>query len=109
MSWLTRILPYVEQVAMWQQAVQAYQEKRFFGNVPPHNGLAQQIPIFMCSLDKCASEVFQFPKFKVAFTSYLGIEVINQQLKDGLMFFESKVNASDCRDGVSNTLVVGER
>jgi prepilin-type processing-associated H-X9-DG protein len=109
MSWLTRLLPYVDQTALWQQTTEAYRQARFFETVPPHQGLGTPVGVFVCPLDRAASTVHRFPTFSVAFTSYIGSEGTNQKSRDGLLFFNSKVKLSSCADGTSRTIMVGER
>jgi prepilin-type processing-associated H-X9-DG protein len=46
---------------------------------------------------------------QVAFTSYLGVEGINQFRHDGILFRNSSIRIGDISDGTSNTLLVGER
>jgi prepilin-type processing-associated H-X9-DG protein len=109
MSWLTRLLPYLEHQALWQETVQAFAIERFFGNVPPHTGLQTRMPGFICPSDNDADQLFQFARFKVAFTSYLGVEGTDQAKKDGLLYLNSRTSFNDCPDGLSNTVVSGER
>src|SRR3989442_1755716 len=48
MSWLTRILPYIEEDSLWQHAVQAYAQDPWFENVPPHSGLGTVVKKYTC-------------------------------------------------------------
>ncbi len=50
-SWLTHLLPYVEQPALWQTTEQAYQVAKSPLVNPPHTGLATVIPVFTCPAD----------------------------------------------------------
>lgn len=109
MSWCTRLLPYVEQEALWQQSVRAFAQQAFFEVVPPHVGLGTVVPAFTCNSDSRAPTVKDFGPFKVAFTSYLGVEGVNQTSKDGVLFLDSRIRLGNVTDGTSNTLMVGER
>jgi prepilin-type N-terminal cleavage/methylation domain-containing protein/prepilin-type processing-associated H-X9-DG protein len=109
MSWCTRLLPFLEQEALWQQALRAFALERFFERVPPHTGLGTVVPIFTCRTDGRVLSPWDFGPFQAAFTSYLGVEGINQYSKDGLLFLDSRVRLTDVTDGTSNTLMVGER
>jgi prepilin-type processing-associated H-X9-DG protein len=48
-------------------------------------------------------------RIPVAFTIYLGVEGISQFTQDGMLFLDSTVRLTDALDGLSNTLLVGER
>jgi prepilin-type processing-associated H-X9-DG protein len=45
----------------------------------------------------------------VAFTGYLGVSGTNLRAMDGTLYWNSKVKFGDITDGLSNTLVAGER
>lgn len=60
MSWLTRLLPHLEQEALWQQTLLAYDQKPFFGADPPHVGLATRMPIFNCPMAVGADQIVKF-------------------------------------------------
>jgi prepilin-type N-terminal cleavage/methylation domain-containing protein/prepilin-type processing-associated H-X9-DG protein len=110
MSWCTRILPYVEQAALWQQARQAFAENQSFLANPPHTGLTTVLPLFICPADSRAANPDVFGRSgHPAFTSFLGVEGTDLRTKDGVLFLDSSVRLSDITDGTSNTLLVGER
>ncbi len=109
MRWLTRILPHVEQDALWTRAVEAYRVDANFSHDPPHP-LATVVSLFGCPADPRTSRVgLARGTLPVAFTSYLGVEGRNQSRKDGCLFMNSSVRLTDITDGTSNTLLVGER
>jgi prepilin-type N-terminal cleavage/methylation domain-containing protein/prepilin-type processing-associated H-X9-DG protein len=109
MSWLTRVLPWIEQDAIWQQAVSAYQVDPNFRHDPPHP-FTRVLSLYACPADPRAGQVGLAAGFlPVAFTSYLGVEGTNQTREDGCLFLDSAVRLTDITDGTSNTLLVGER
>jgi prepilin-type N-terminal cleavage/methylation domain-containing protein/prepilin-type processing-associated H-X9-DG protein len=106
MSWHTRLLPYLEQQPLWQKALKAYaQYPDPFWNNPPHP-LDMVLAVYGCPADGRTAVPGQH---NVAFTSYLGVEGINQIRVDGVLFVDSRIRFADVRDGLSNTLFVGER
>jgi prepilin-type N-terminal cleavage/methylation domain-containing protein/prepilin-type processing-associated H-X9-DG protein len=105
MSWSARLLPFLEQEALWRQTLRAYQEDRRFLHNPPHIGLVTVMPIFACPADGRTFEVGKY----AAFTSYLGVEGNDLFTKDGILYLNSSVRLADVVDGTSNTLFVGER
>jgi prepilin-type N-terminal cleavage/methylation domain-containing protein/prepilin-type processing-associated H-X9-DG protein len=109
MSCNTRLLPFLEQSALWQQAVEAYaQDPNFFAS-PPHL-LATLNPRFGCPSDSRTLMVGMAQgRVPVAFTIYLGVEGIDQYRTGGVLFLDSAIRLSDVTDGLSNTLMVGER
>ncbi len=106
MSWNTRLLPYLEQPGLWDVAQKAYAQRPDpFWNNPPHP-LDTVLSLYACPADAHAASPGQF---NVAFTSYLGVQGVNQIRLDGVLFVDSQVRFADVRDGLSNTLFVGER
>jgi prepilin-type N-terminal cleavage/methylation domain-containing protein/prepilin-type processing-associated H-X9-DG protein len=110
-SWLTMLLPYIDQDNLWKTTVLAYQQSRLPYKNPPHIGLSTVIPIFACPADPRSRQVQFAPidKFNVALTSYLGVEGQNLHSRDGLLFRDSAIRFLDITDGTSNTLLAGER
>jgi prepilin-type processing-associated H-X9-DG protein len=111
MSWMTRLLPYLEQQALWDQAVAAFEQNKFF-ETPPHSTILGQIlPIFTCPADPRTSEPLFLAQvgLDVAPTAYQGIEGTNQFKRDGVLYLDSRIRFASVLDGTSNTLMVGER
>lgn len=110
MSWNTRLLPFLEQDALWNLAVAAFAKDPRFLNNPPHVDLVTFVPLFACPSDPLNFQTRTLAgTFRVAFTDYLGVEGTNQFSKDGLLYLDSQVRLTGISDGTSNTLMVGER
>jgi prepilin-type processing-associated H-X9-DG protein/prepilin-type N-terminal cleavage/methylation domain-containing protein len=109
MSWLTRLLPFIEQDTLWGQSLSAFKQDTFF-ETPPHFPICQKVmPAFLCPSDPRSQQAEDFTVFSVAFTDYLGVWGTDRRHRDGVLFIDSQVRLADVRDGTSNTLMVGER
>lgn len=109
LSWHARILPFVEQHAIWQQAQSAYRTTPDFLISPPHP-FATPVPIYGCPADsRTRSTGMARGQFPAAFTSYLGVSGVRTFRHNGVLYRNSRTRSADIRDGMSNTLLVGER
>jgi prepilin-type N-terminal cleavage/methylation domain-containing protein/prepilin-type processing-associated H-X9-DG protein len=120
-SWLDRILPYVEQRKMYENLQWAYsQQPRQLPNQqppfsnycfdnPPHTGLSTVMNIYKCPADSREYLAHYAQGLNVAFTAYLGVSGKNAGSLDGVIYWNSKVKIGDIADGTANTLMVGER
>jgi prepilin-type processing-associated H-X9-DG protein len=109
LGWEAHILPYVEQDNLWQATEDAFRRDRFPFDNPPHVGMATVVPTFICPADPRVRAPQPSPYGMVALTSYLGVEGTNQRSRDGVLYLDSSTRFTDIADGLSNTLLVGER
>jgi prepilin-type N-terminal cleavage/methylation domain-containing protein/prepilin-type processing-associated H-X9-DG protein len=110
-SWLTDLLPFIEQENLWMTTQAAYGQSPLPFVNPPHVGLATPIPVYACPADNRAGQVGFAPRqqMNVAFTSYLGVEGQDTNSRDGVFYPDSYTRIEDIVDGTSNTLFAGER
>jgi prepilin-type processing-associated H-X9-DG protein len=109
MSWITRLLPHLEQQPLWQIAEQAYrQDPNPFDN-PPHTPLDTVLPVLNCPADGRVLQPQTSRGYRAAFTCYLGVSGIDKDRHDGVLFSDSRIRLGDVTDGTSHTLMAGER
>jgi prepilin-type N-terminal cleavage/methylation domain-containing protein/prepilin-type processing-associated H-X9-DG protein len=111
-SWHVRLLPYVEQEALAQDALRsAGLPLPITGPAPgaPHQGLRTVVSVFGCPSDGRVRSLYNDDGLDVALTSYVGVQGRNRARVDGVLFWESNVRIADITDGASCTLAVGER
>lgn len=110
MSWLTRLLPYIEQQPAWEQAQTAYQTDMVPFDNPPHTEFSAVMQSYACPADPRVWQP-QTTNFniQVGLTSYVGVAGTDYASFDGVLFENSHVRFADITDGLSNTLMVGER
>lgn len=110
LGWPARILPYLEQEALWREIDIAFRHDADFLHVPPHVHRATVVPAFSCPADgRTFAPSTRLRGMSVAFTSYLGNAGIDLTTQDGLLYVDSRVRLTDATDGASNTLLIGER
>ena len=110
-SWLTRILPYVEQENVhkkvrWEKWAWDQYDSEIRGHV---NGMATKL--YRCPSDPRSRKIVVLDGADLAFTDYVGVNGTHQLAYNGVIHVNSKVRLSDILvgDGTSNTLMVGER
>jgi prepilin-type N-terminal cleavage/methylation domain-containing protein/prepilin-type processing-associated H-X9-DG protein len=110
MTWLARLLPYLEMTPLWQQTVTAYgQNPRPFAN-PPHVGFGTAVKHFACPADERVHRPQGTHRnYTVGLTSYVGVLGTNYLRRDGSLILDGQLRLTDLRDGTSHTLLAGER
>lgn len=110
MGWLTRLLPLLEQQPLWELTQTAYAEQRSYPFTFPHYGIMTPVAMFRCPADdRLDRPQPTHERLRVALTSYLGVLGTNFQENGGVLYGGSRVRFADITDGMSNTLMAGER
>lgn len=110
LTWEARLLPYLEQEALWKQTLADYSRQPNVwvpGSI--HPGLRTAIPVFVCPADGRTGGRVEPEGLEVAFTHYVGVAGRTGFSRDGTFFEESRVSLRDISDGTSQTIIVGER
>jgi Protein of unknown function (DUF1559)/Prokaryotic N-terminal methylation motif len=106
LGWHARILPYIEQDGLWRETVAAFAADRDFLHVPPHVAAGKIVSAYGCPSDSRTSR----PNiFRRGTTSYVGVEGLSQFERTGILHLDSRTAPADVSDGLSYTLLVGER
>ncbi len=108
MTWITRILPFIEQNAMWDNAIEDYgfNPDPFSG----HRGLQTVLSNVNCPSDPSAWQLHSTNQGRlVACTNYLGVNGVDYKTRDGIFTYDIPVRLAEIGDGQSNTLMIGER
>jgi prepilin-type N-terminal cleavage/methylation domain-containing protein/prepilin-type processing-associated H-X9-DG protein len=110
MSWRVRLLPYLEQDAIWREAVEAYRIQPNDFRVSPPHPFATVVRTFGCPSDARVQQAgIVRGTLPVAYSSYLGVSGSRQSHHDGVLFVDSRIRLTDISDGTSQTLLIGER
>lgn len=109
LSWLGQILPFVEHGNLYKQSAAEFAT----GSHPtsgPHATLQTYVDLFACPSDpRSGNAQFTHGNRLVGLTSYLGVCGTNYTTRDGIFFQNSQTRTAEIRDGLSNTLMIGER
>jgi prepilin-type N-terminal cleavage/methylation domain-containing protein/prepilin-type processing-associated H-X9-DG protein len=106
-TWLAELLPYIEQSAMYAESQRAFK----LGISPFLQRLHQTpVPLFGCPTDGRSGlpQWTHGPKL-VALTSYVGVSGIDRVTQDGVLIYGKAIRLSEIVDGISHTLMAGER
>ena len=110
-GWPLSSLPFLEQAPLLDQAAVAYLSNPNPFK-PPHPGLSTVVPVFTCPSDgrTDSPQIAVRTGTRVALLSYLGVAGRDAvATRDGMLFQDSKTRFADATDGLSNTLLLGER
>ncbi len=110
-GWALSILPYLEQVALYERSKAEYRATPSPFGPPAHAGLSTPVGMFACPSDSRAPGPQTTKKTNevAALTCYLGVSGRDFSTRDGVLYQDSRVRFGDITDGTSNTLMLGER
>lgn len=109
MNWETRLLPYLEHEALWRKAVEAFRLRPDDYSASPPHLCGTRVAAFICPADTLAREPRMIGGGTFAYSSYLGVSGTRQTRHDGALHIDSTTRFADITDGMSNTLLLGER
>lgn len=113
LGWTGRILPYIEQEPLWRQIEQAFatdpNPDNFYGHPAHLPILGTVIRLYICPSDYRIQQAVTSGNYQYAFTSYMGVIGRDYTTQDGTLFCDSQICFTDIRDGLSNTILLGER
>lgn len=109
LSWLGHILSYVELDAIERGSLQQF-NAGVHPLLGPHAALQTHVPLFTCPSDPRSDHArWTHENRLVGLTGYVGVCGTNYKTDDGIFFQESETRTADIRDGLSHTLMIGER
>jgi prepilin-type N-terminal cleavage/methylation domain-containing protein/prepilin-type processing-associated H-X9-DG protein len=109
-SWMTQILPYVEQGNLYQMA-DTWDNTGTNYTWPwttTNTALGTPVKTWQCPMDSRQLTAHDEGGYNVAFTGIVAIRGTMQKLDDGVIC-NKKVTMAGISDGTSNTLMIGER
>lgn len=112
LSWMTLILPQMDQVPLWDRSVQACAAQKDPFRDPPHEGYSTVVLSYVCPADGRLRSPLTHPSGDVAaFTSYIGISgaLFPPEFRPGVIGDEPGIRLTDISDGTAQTVAVGER
>lgn len=109
LSWLTSILPFVEQNDLWNLAWKA-QAQDPSGHADLHGTVEAKImPVYLCPAEPRQSGGFANSTRTWGLTSYVGVAGTREVENDGVFHRHFTVRFGDITDGTSRTVMIGER
>jgi prepilin-type N-terminal cleavage/methylation domain-containing protein/prepilin-type processing-associated H-X9-DG protein len=116
-SWLTMILPYVEQAPLYQSILTKSNNlllREYSYCSSPTDLGATPVPVYVCPSDYVPLPVIQYSVYYFAVNSYFanaGTKAwpVAVATLNGVLYYNSDVRIAGITDGTSNTLMAGER
>jgi prepilin-type processing-associated H-X9-DG protein/prepilin-type N-terminal cleavage/methylation domain-containing protein len=107
-GWPLQLLPHVEQADLHRRAVADFVAGRDW---TLHPGFATVVPAYRCPADDrtATPQLTLRTQNTAALLSYLGASGSDSAARDGAFYLASKTRFPDVTDGLSSTLLLGER
>jgi prepilin-type processing-associated H-X9-DG protein/prepilin-type N-terminal cleavage/methylation domain-containing protein len=109
-GWTVYILPFIEQEGLWQRTLAAYNANSLPWSKPHRSNLGTVLRTYVCPADARLTAPFRDSYgFLGAYTSYVGMTGHFDDLTSGMFGRRPGVSTAEILDGMSNTVMIGER
>jgi len=110
-GWLVALLPFLEETATANLVAAEYRVSQDPFDMATHPTFSKPIALFACPEDARASIAQPVPRYRMiaGLSSYLGSSGRDSTVRDGVLYAGSATRLADVIDGVSRTLLAGER
>ena len=112
-GWQVPILPYLEQNQLFIQSENAYRTSPYPYDVSVHTPFARAVAVYGCPSDNRVRSPFPAEVLGgsrvVGLSSYLGVSGLDHRDRYGVLIPGRSVKLGEIADGLSNTLLCGER
>ena len=110
-GWFHRVFPYIEQGPAYEQIIQDLRHNPNPFAHASHPFLKTPIRALQCPQDSRVAQPQWSISFQneYAFTSFFGVNGTSHVMQDGVLYSDSRVTFGMITDGLSNTLLLGER
>lgn len=108
-TWLSHLLPYMERNDDLALLETSYAQSRFSCDSRYHPLFSKNEPVFSCPEDPRSGTAIFCRGNPVALSSFVGNGGTNYRKKDGIFEVNRRIRTKDVADGLSNTMLAGER
>lgn len=109
-TWLFDLLPYMENSNLYEQGLGEYEIE---ASPFLHQSFYALVASYQCPSDPASGSVQwtsgDFDQRLVAISNYLGVNGLNGREHSGVIYYDSETRFRAITDGLSNTLLAGER
>lgn len=109
MSWRVPLLDFLENRPLWNATQAAFQKNSLPISSEHEEIRTFQLPAFSCPANPEPAGTWLVDHLTISTSDYLGVSGLEPQDQRGMLYNLSRIRFTDCMDGLSNTLLCGER